>query len=105
MYGTVCILYPAATRESDVLATLDAWQHALMAKLGQPITGLVYRAAESERAASGQGELIVAIAFPDEAAFRSAMAGRANDPHFGLLTALLTDEPIFLDGPVVWSSP
>lgn len=104
MYGTVCIMYPIAAKENEVLATLGAWQRALTEKLGQPIKGMVYRAAESERAAEGQGELIVAIAFPDETGFRAAMDGRATDPHFRQLASLLTDEPIFLDGPVVWSS-
>lgn len=104
MFGTVCILYPNAGQEAQVLAALDAWQRDISARIGQPVKGIVYRVTESERADSGNGELVVAIAFPDQATFAGVMNQRATDPNYSALLALLSDEPIFLDGPVVWSS-
>ena len=104
MFGTVCILYPAAGQEAAVLSALNNWHQAMTTNLGQSIKGFVYRVTESERASAGSHELVVAIAFPDQATFDTAMSNRATNPHYQQLLLSLGDEPIFLDGPIVWSS-
>jgi hypothetical protein len=104
VFGTVCILYPTAGQEAAVLSALNAWHQAMAANLGQSIKGFVYRVTESERASAGSNELVVAIAFPDQATFDTAMNNRAANPHYQQLLLLLADEPIFLDGPIIWSS-
>ena len=104
MFGTVCILYPSTGQETAVLSALNAWHQAMTASLGQSIKGFVYRVTESERASAGSHELVVAIAFPDQATFDTVMGIRAANPHYQQFLLALGDEPIFLDGPIVWSS-
>lgn len=97
-------MHPAKGKEAEVLATLKGWQEDLAHQLGQPIKAIVYRANDTEDALQGQGELVVAIAFSDENTFTAAMSGRTTNPLFSQLVAALSEEPLFLDGPVLWSS-